>query len=148
MMIFFLLQIEEDGEGLVGDPAYHEKTLLNCRLVHSQWKRTMDDVLEKLNLEYFTKMKHIGPDPPYSLPFINIHPVTRRVSMSDLFIPDFLSADSPLGIQIPTKSVRIKSCWRFNRVLTRETPFLNIATYLSSLHLDSLLPKNLLPVKT
>jgi len=148
MLIFFLLQIEDDGTGLWSDRDNQIRTLLNCRLVHSQWRRTIDDVLERLNLEYFTKMKHFDPDPPYSFPFIKVRRSTRCVSMHNLFIPDFVTADSPLGTQIPTKSAHITSCWDVKSVLKRETLFFNIAAYLSSLHLHSILPKHLLPLKT
>jgi len=143
MAIFFLLKVEVDHEGGTfwnSQRQFQKRNLLNCRLVHSQWKKTMDDVLEKLNLEYYTNL--IGSDirPIYSLPYINVNWSRNGASVRELLVPGFVSDDSPFGIQIPTKSVLLQMAHVRRKSLKRGNLFINVGANLSCLLLGNLYP--------
>jgi len=142
MMIFSLFKFEEDPEGRPRELEIYriqKKTILNCRLVYSQWKKVMDDVLKRLNLEYYTQLKCFVNRLLYGFPRIKFNNSRNNISIEDLLVPDFKSAESPLGIHIPTKSIRIGSFHDMNQSLTKYfVPFLNIGSHLSVLRLEHL----------
>jgi len=108
----------------------------------------MDDVLEKLTMKSYTTLTGQCIPQIYRFPIINIRRSKNSASKLYLHVPDFISAKSPLGIQIPTKSVRIRSYCGNEEVSSSGNPFSNVLANLSSLYLGCSLHFTFLSAKT